>query len=103
MFIRDRQTGRTERVSVGRVGEQGDNGSDSPAISPDGRFVAFASASRNLVPGDTNDQVDVFIRDRWTGTTIRSSVTSTDVQNQGDSFNPNAFGRRTFHRLPSES
>ena len=43
--------------------------SDCPAISADGRFVAFNSDATNLVPGDTNGARDVFVRDRQTGTT----------------------------------
>ena len=57
VFVRDRGTGRTERVSVGAGGEQARRsslGSDQPSISGDGRFVAFSSAASNLVPGDTN-------------------------------------------------
>ena len=62
MFVRDRQTGTTRRVSVGPGGVQGDSGSDHGSISADGRFVAFWSAATNLVPGDTNGQADVFVR-----------------------------------------
>jgi Tol biopolymer transport system component len=42
-----------------------------PSISSNGRYVAFASGSADLVPGDTNQSVDVFVRDRSKGTTIR--------------------------------
>ena len=65
--------GTTERVSVGPGGAQGNGFSDDPALSADGRFVAFESDASNLVPGDTNDAVDVFVRDRQTGTTRRVS------------------------------
>ena len=65
VFVRDRQTGTTRRVSVGPGGAQGnDQSSDDPAISADGRFVAFGSAATNLVPGDTNGDFDVFVRVR---------------------------------------
>jgi len=66
IFVYDRQTGETTRVSVGITGNQG-NGwleSDPPAISADGRYVAFESWSTNLVLGDTNEGTDVFVRDR---------------------------------------
>ena len=55
IFVHDRQTGTTERVSVATGGGQA-NGGDSytPAISADGRFVAFYSDATNLVGGDTN-------------------------------------------------
>jgi hypothetical protein len=64
IFVRDRQTGTTERVSVGSGGAQGNNISFSPAISADGRVVAFESAAANLVPGDTNGSIDVFVHTR---------------------------------------
>ena len=56
VFVRDRRTGTTRRVSVGPGGVQGngDQRSFVPAISADGRFVAFNSDASNLVPGDTN-------------------------------------------------
>ena len=69
VFVRDRKTGRTQRVSVRSDGAQGNGTSAAPAISADGRFVAFYSDATNLVPGDTNDQGDVFVHDRQTGTT----------------------------------
>jgi Tol biopolymer transport system component len=83
VFVRDRRTGTTERVSVGPNGRQGDS-SSLPAISADGRFVAFRSYANNLVPGDTNGVGDVFVRDRRTGTTERVSVSSSGEQ--GNAF-----------------
>ncbi len=61
VFVRDRQLDTTERVSVGPGGAQANGGSGSPSISADGRRVAFDSASSDLVPGDTNGFVDVFV------------------------------------------
>ncbi len=62
VFVRDRQTGTTRRVSLGAGGVQGNGESFGPAISAGGRFVAFDSGATNLVPGDTNDASDVFVR-----------------------------------------
>ena len=76
VFAFDRETGATERVSVGPAGAQGDRASVAPALSADGRFVAFASEATDLVPGDTNQRPDVFVRDRRLGATIRVSVGS---------------------------
>jgi Tol biopolymer transport system component len=75
VFVHDHTTARTTRVSVSSRGRQG-NGESSvaPAISADGRFVAFASRSSNLVAGDTNRKWDVFVRDRRTNITSRVSV-----------------------------
>jgi uncharacterized repeat protein (TIGR01451 family) len=77
--------GFTELVSVSSAGVQGDQDSELPAVSADGRFVAFASLSDNLVPGDTNGKSDIFVRDRLTGTTERVSVSSTGRQGDADS------------------
>src|SRR5437762_3520785 len=73
VFVHDRQTGTTERVSVDSLGNEGNGSSANPSISADGRFVAFDSGASNLVPGDTNGGTDVFVHDRQTGTTERAS------------------------------
>ncbi len=77
VFIRDRQAGETTRVSVSTNGEEGNKDSWGPALTPDGRYVAFASDASNLVPEDTNGVSDVFVHDRQTGETTRVSL-STD-------------------------
>jgi Tol biopolymer transport system component len=76
VFVRDRLSGFTERVSVSSSGEQVVMGSAYPCISGDGRLVVFDSSAPNLVPGDTNRSKDVFVRDRLAGTTERVSVSS---------------------------
>jgi Tol biopolymer transport system component len=89
VFVRDRRTGRTERVSVSTNGAQGnDLGTAGCAMSADGRYVAFTSYSSNLVPGDTNQRGDVFVRDRLLGTTERVSVSSTGEQGNDTSGHP---------------
>ena len=77
VFVRDRATGRTERVSVSSAGEQANGYSDNPTISAGGHFVAFSSAASNFVHGDTNNLRDVFARDRATGTTSLVSIRQT--------------------------
>jgi Tol biopolymer transport system component len=74
VFVHDRLTGNTTRVSLGPGVVQGNGDSGDPAISADGRLVAFSSAASNLVAGDTNGQRDVFVHDRYTGVTTRASV-----------------------------
>lgn len=74
VFVHDRRDGTTSLVSVAADGEPGDGGSGYPSISSDGRYVAFWSAATNLVPGDTNDCADLFLHDRWNGTTSRVIV-----------------------------
>lgn len=77
----------TERINVGPSGEANLE-SDKPAISADGRFVAFHSHATNLVAGDTNNVIDIFVRDRVAGTTTRASVNSQGVQSNGTSYEP---------------
>ncbi len=62
--MRDLRAGTTRRVSLGTGGRQADGESDGPAFLADGRFVAFHSFASNLVPGDTSEQLDVFVRTR---------------------------------------
>src|SRR2546430_197627 len=89
VFVRDRRTGKTTRVSVSSSGGQANatahpfGGSHACAISADGRYVLFASAASNLVPHDTNGLEDIFVRDRRTGKTTRVSVTSRERQATG--------------------
>ena len=88
VFLRDRATGSTFRVSVGPGGVQGNGGSHLPVASRGGRFVAFASDASNLVPNDTNGTSDIFVRDRVAGTTRRASVRNGGGQANGYSFDP---------------
>ncbi|MGE0469387.1 MAG: hypothetical protein AB7L09_10130 [Nitrospira sp.] len=89
VFVRDLQTETTTLVSVNLSGTDSGNGAsstrdrdripgvsapDTPAISADGRFVAFTSWASDLVANDNNEQMDVFVRDLQTGTTILGSV-----------------------------
>ena len=70
----------TQRVSVTSLGAQADDISGIASISADGRFIAFWSRATNLVPGDTNGRDDVFVRDRWNGTTERVSVATNGTE-----------------------
>lgn len=85
VFVLDRQSGVTTRVSVSSSGVQGSGGSIKPALTTDGRYVLFQSYASNLVPGDTNGKLDLFLRDRAAGTTSRVSVSSSGGQANGDS------------------
>ncbi len=69
VFVRDRLRGVTELASVSSSGAVGDDWSDYPAISPDGRFVVFASLAGNLAEGAQEERNQMFIRDRELGTT----------------------------------
>jgi len=74
----------TERVSIASDGTQGNEDSFASDITPDGRFVTFTSYASNLVPGDTNNTEDIFLRDRTAGTTTRVSVG--DSENQANAL-----------------
>lgn len=80
IFVKDRQTGVTTRVSVRSNGTEANGMSTSPAISADGRFVAFYSDASNLLNGDSNGFGDIFVHDRQTGETRRVSVDSSGAE-----------------------
>jgi Tol biopolymer transport system component len=84
VFIHDPATRTTERISVGVGGAEGNEDSAYPSISADGRFVAFVSAASNLVPGDTNGRIDLFVRDRALERTTRISLSSEGEQANAD-------------------
>ena len=88
VFVRDREENTTIRVSVTSDGTQVTYGGYDPAISADGRFIAFLSYSSELVEGDTNTYRDVFVHDRETGITERVSIAS-----NGDQGNNNCADR----------
>ena len=91
IFIRDRQTDTTTRVSVKSDGTESNDNSAHPTISADGRYVAFHSDATNLVDGDTNGKTDVFVYDRQTHTTTRVSVKSNGTQNKGKTYSSKIY------------
>ncbi|MGH9008360.1 MAG: TolB family protein [Acidimicrobiia bacterium] len=103
VFVRDLTSGRVGRMSVDSAGRQSNGDSFSPSISADGRFVAFASDATALVTGDHNRAGDVFVHDRRTGETSRSSVTSGGTQANGDSFSPSISADGRFVAFISEA
>jgi Tol biopolymer transport system component len=78
VFVRDRVSNTTSRVSVGLGGADPNGssgfGSSKATISDDGRWVLFGSSASNLVAGDTNGRDDIFLTDRTSGTTTRVST-----------------------------
>ncbi|EGK83713.1 calcium-binding protein [Microcoleus vaginatus PCC 9802] len=84
IFVRDTLTNTTTRLCFDSANNQGNSGSGSPSISADGRFVAFSSFASNIVPGDTNSESHIFVRDTLTNTTTRVSLDS--AGNQADRF-----------------
>ena len=98
VFVHDATTATLQRVSLTGSGGERNQGSESssrvvaPAISGNGRFVAFATTASNMVPGDTNGVQDVFVVDTQTGAVVRASVSTAGVQ--GDLDSPIGQGER---------
>ena len=88
VFVHDRSTGLTERVSVDSSGAQGNGESKYASISADGRFVAFQSYASNLVAGDRNRSYDIFVHDRSTGLIERVSMGSSGAEGNNHSRSP---------------
>ena len=103
VFVHDRQSGATTRASVDSAGFQASGHSYRPAISGDGRFVAFDSVAANLVAGDTNGRLDVFVHDRQGGATTRVSVASDGVQANRHSLKPTISAAGRFVTFESEA
>jgi len=88
IFVRDLQTGATTLVSVDSTGNQANGNSYSPAISGDGRYVAFESFATDLMAGGTNGNGHIFVRDRQTGITTIVSVHLDGTEGDHDSNFP---------------
>ncbi len=111
IFVRELRTGSVVRASTAADGAQASNACRVPDISSDGRYVAFHSPSAGLVPGDTNNYDDVFVKDLATGAIARISVSSADGQGNGSSdgasISPNgryvAFSSKATNLVPEDS
>jgi VCBS repeat-containing protein len=79
IYLLDRDSGDIELITLSANGD-----SIRPSISSDGRYITFASAATNLVPGDTNGQPDTFVYDTHEHTFQRVSVDG-NTQGNGDS------------------
>ena len=79
VFVRDLVAGTTEIISqrdatVIPQAADGLSTLSSSSVSADGRWVAFASPADDLVPNDTNQEPDVFVRDMVNGTNVLVSI-----------------------------
>jgi uncharacterized repeat protein (TIGR01451 family) len=94
VFVRDRQAGTTELASprAGTAEGEANGQSQGPDLSPDGRFVSFASFATDLTdPADTDELLlDAFVRDRQAGTTEMVSVSSTHADAMFGPFHTHA-------------
>ncbi len=104
VFVYDRQTSQTTRVSVATNGAQGNGESAASSISTDGRYVAFESFASNLVANDTNADVsDVFIHDRQSNQTILVSLSTNGTQGNNASDTPSISNDGQYLAFRSDS
>jgi Tol biopolymer transport system component len=103
IFVRDLNTGIISLVSVSSAGVQGNGPSSAPAISADGRYVAFASRSTNLITPAANGLTHIFLRDLTGGTTSLVSVSSAGVQGNSISSAPAISADGSFVAFESRS
>jgi Tol biopolymer transport system component len=105
IFVHDRNTATTTRVSVDSLGNEGNGDSNFPSISSDGRYVAFESDADNLigVGNDTNGSTDIFVHDLQTGETTRVSVDSTGTQGDNHSYSPSISSDGKFVAFQSDA
>ena len=88
VFVFNRLTHSTQRVSVSSAGTQGNGISEFPALSGNGKRIVFQSLATNLVPGDTNGFRDIFVYDTDTNTIQRISLSSSGGEGNGSSNDP---------------
>ena len=87
-YLRGPKAGQTLHISRPLTQTQTDGDSHEPAVSRNGRWVAFSSSAANLVVGDTGNHQDIFLRDVLSNTTVRVSVGVSGTQSNGDSSEP---------------
>lgn len=111
IFRKDLKTGKILRVSTDAQGVEGNSDSWWPVMTPNGRYVVFGSAAKNLVPGDSNDTYDIFRKDLKTGKVLRVSTNAQGVEGNSDSWwsavTPNGryivFGSAASNLVPGDS
>jgi Tol biopolymer transport system component len=103
IFLKDRLSGATTRLSTSTTGVQATDASGAPAISGDGRYVAFRSDAANLVVDDMNNDADIFLRDLVDGATTRVSTTSAGVEGDDESVHPALSGDGRYVVFSSEA
>ncbi len=105
VFLDDTQSNWNMLVSSGPGGGPGNDNSSFylPSVSTDGYYVAFASAATNLVPGDTNGRIDVFVRNMTNGLITRASVGSGGQAGDGDSTHPSISPDGRFVAFQSQA
>jgi Tol biopolymer transport system component len=102
VFVRDTNAGTTTVASLKANGTT-DDAADTPAISGDGRYVAFVTDSTGLVTGGNGNFYQVYVRDRTTGTTVRASTKPNGAQGTDDSGHPSLSSDGRYLAFESDS
>ena len=97
IFVHNRTTGRTFRVNVSSWGEEANNESFNPFMSPDGLFVGFCSLATNLVMGDSQANPELFLHNLTTGETTRAGLNSSGEE-PNNQFSPNGYYVRAYNK-----
>ncbi|MCG8653454.1 MAG: hypothetical protein MI861_26685, partial [Pirellulales bacterium] len=103
VFVHDRSTGTTERVSIGVGGVEPDRAISSFSMSSDGRFISFVTDADNLVPADNNGLFDTFVFDRSLRIIERVSISSGGVQANGNSLSSSISGDGRYVAFASQA
>jgi len=103
IFVRDRLKNTTTRISTGLNGKETDRYSETPAITPDGKYIVFASYASNLVEGDTNYSTDIFLYNNETGKIQRISVNASGVGGNGNSEDPEISANGRYITFASDA
>jgi len=103
VFVWDRETGNTERISRNNSGVQANGASFDVSISSDGRYVAFTSLATNLINNDNNDASDVFIYDTQTQTIELATKDSSGNQANKKSYSPSISSDGSYLAFVSDA
>lgn len=96
IFLVDTVNGNIERISKNGAGQEANGASNNPVISGNGQFVVFESFASNLVSGDTNRSIDIFMYDRLSDTMELISVDSAGTPGNSHSFAPSVSADGQF-------
>jgi Tol biopolymer transport system component len=103
VYLFDRTTKKTMLVSRNAAGHAGDDLSEQPTLSRNGRWITFISRASNLVPGDTNTDYDVFLFDRMTNKLALVSATPAGTPGDARSLYPAISGDGRFVSFSSKA
>ena len=88
VYVKDLTTGDVSLASTSGSGVKGNSGSGAPSIAGSGTTVAFESGSTNLDPGDTDNVLDIYVKDLTTGDLTLASTSDTGTKGIGQSLEP---------------